>query len=296
MTSQATLVESRVDYLTASVMLDKLASGEEVERSRTIAAKLLMQQESAGNDVRRWASHSFKGFQVGQLCYGESGTGMLFRVSGDAARDNWESIYDVSTNVARLDVAATVKLNGAWSDMSRVHLDEARQYQREHSPKLKVTRIDGGKHGCTLNIGSRSSDAFGRIYDKEAESKNEAWQDCWRYEVEFKRSMAEQAAALLSDASIEQVDPAALAFSWLARRIKVPEGLLNLPCNITARPLQPSDSARTLRWVRTGVKPSVRRLIERGMLRDVLAALGIHSDMLASAGYVLQPPTDREEC
>jgi len=268
------LVESRVDWITGTMMLHKATTPDPIECSLQLADELITNERRKGNQLRRWSFSGFDGLTSGQVSVGQSGQGMIYRLSGDAARDNWQKVHAVATNISRLDVAATYELQKEWRDMSYVHWLEAMDYQRKHNPRMRVTRIDGGKFGRTLTIGSRSSDAYGRIYDKHAESKREEYRDCWRYEVEFKRSQAVQAAQLLADSPGRPAQAAEVASGWFRTRgcshIEVPTDQ-TLPCSSQ----QPSEDARRLRWLRMGVRGSVQRLIETGHKDEVLQALGI---------------------
>lgn len=268
------LIESKVDYLTATCLKNQLHEGQSFSRALEWAYDAVQVEHRKGNDLSPWRSESFEGMRSGQLCVGRNEAGLLFRVSGEFAATHWRTIFHDASNVSRIDCAATVRLTDRWSDLSRVHHDEALQYQKDHASHMRVTRIDGGKHGNTLNIGSRSSEGYGRIYDKWLESGLEAYHDCWRYEVEFKKKSALYTAAYLASEPCDGLAPADIALSWLRKR-----GLRSVPApsqsvNILT-PSKPSDEDRRLEWVRKCVGPLVRSLLDVGRGNDVLAALGI---------------------
>lgn len=284
------LVESRVDYLTATCLNDSLHEGQDFDRALQLGYDLVETEHRRGNDKHPWQSQSFQGVRSGQVCVGRSERGLLFRLSGQLAADHWRDVYRDATNVSRVDCAATVRLTGNWRDLSRVHHDEALQYQKEHSPKLRVTRVDGGKHGCTLNVGSRSSNAYARIYDKSAESGLPEYDDCWRYELEAKKDYALLVAARLSADNDDGLCPAAIACGWLERRG------VSTPWNprvvlINMGPRASSDDQRRLSWYTSTVAPGVQSLIAKGKLNEVILALGL-SGLVKSA----HSPVESHSC
>lgn len=290
MSLKSELIESRVDWISASVMLKDCSSDAELIAAGKLAASLLTAEEQRGNRLQRFSLHGFNGLRAGSAAVGKSASGMIFRLSGDVAAEQWKNVYELSTNVSRLDCAATLRHTGAWIDRSRVHLDEARSYAKKSAPKMRVTRIDGGAHGTTLNIGSRVSDAYGRIYDKEAESQSDHYRDCWRYEVEFKRDKANLACSALSGSSLDSLAPASVSLSWFEARGIVPGQSLTgvaLPRSFQA----PGELDNSLLWFRTGVRGSVARVIAGGRLKEALDSLGLYAEVLASAGYVLNTDT-----
>lgn len=274
MTIPNQLIESHVDYLTATCLSAQLHEGQSFDRLLQWGYDMVQVEHRRGNDLSPWRSESFEGFRSGQLCVGRNEEGLLFRLSGAFAADHWRTVYEDATNVSRIDCASTVRLTDRWIDLSRVHHEEALQYQKERSPHLRVTRIDGGKHGNTLNIGSRSSESYGRIYDKAAESKSEHYADCWRYEVEFKKRAALFTAAHLAADPGDKLLPAAIVVGWLQRRgVSHVQGLTGWA---TTSPSQRvTDDRRRLTWMRTSVRPGVQDLIARGLIEEVLEALDL---------------------
>jgi Replication initiation factor len=280
-------IESRVDWITATSLLQHWTHEIEAEHNALLSQKLLHREEAAGNRIRHSSMFGFSGLACGGVFVGRSGQGYLYRLSGDAAAVWWHDVYHASTNVSRLDVASTIQRWGDRRDLSYVHAEEARSHARVHSPRTKVTRIDGGASGRTVNIGSRTSEAYGRIYDKHAESKRAEYEFCWRYETEFKRVLAKSAANLLDPCSGLAAAPGEMARGWFGRRgigLEQCRASSSLPSSAG----RPTEVQSRLRWLRTGVSGSTAFLIERGMIKEVLAALKLTSDVLESAGYFKQ--------
>jgi Replication initiation factor len=291
---EAELVESRVDWITATALLDKDTRSFDPDALGDLSTRILWNQEKAKNVTHYWQWQGFSGFKCGQAQIGTNGRGYIFRLSGDAAAEFWPMVYQLSTNVTRLDVAATIRHDGAWVDRAIYHHAEALEYQKNHAPNLKVTLIDGGKFGRTLNIGSRVSDSYGRIYDKERESKRLEYRDCWRYEVEFKRDLAERACALLDPAADDHGDPAGMALAWFDRR-QIRSGQLLKTAYVPVGHKSSSDALRSLEWITRSVRGTVETLIAMGLTQETLAALGLFADTLAEAGYLRQPGRSADE-
>lgn len=292
--NQRELIEDRVDWLTATTLIKDASGQDQVERAIVLGSDLLRASQSEGNDLRRWKWMGFEGYTAGKVAVGKNNHGLIFRLSSDKAAAHYKEVVEVATNVSRVDCAATVRLNGAWSDLSREHHAEALAYQREHNPRLRVTRIDGGKHGCSLTVGSRSSNSYGRIYDKHAESKDEAYRDCWRYEVEFKSDDAKFVAMNLAENHDAGVTPAAICGAWFRRRH------IALRQFITGSPLRRSsqlatDDHRRLCWFRSHVRRTVIELLSRGHRDAVLDALGLSQIASGIKGEISPSLTEESE-
>lgn len=297
MIEECEVIENAVDWITATALYQKEDCAVSGERCATLASRLLLQEEQKKNRMRTWSMMGFKGFACGQVQCGIGGQGYLFRLSGEVAATHWREVYALSTNVSRVDCQFTVRHDGAWIDRAVYHADEVRRYQREKAPHMKVTLIDGGKHGRSLCIGSRASTQYGRIYDKEKESKLECYRDCWRYEVEFKKSAAEFVCAELAAEDPPGSSPGSQVAKWMERRQINPGQLLMdvaLPCSHK----KSSDALRSLEWFRRCVKPSVDRCLAWGSSRETLDALGIDGATLRALGWqrpVTSEPTESED-
>lgn len=269
-----TLIESRVDYLTCTTYHHWCTNPAQFQRQLTRALDVLQAEKRRGDDVKGWRMESFNGFTSGRFSIAQNDHGLLIRLSSDLAAMHWHDFFLDATNVSRIDCAATFREDGPWTDRTQTHLDEVRSWASVSSPRLRVTRIDGGLHGNSLMVGSRSSEAYARIYDKYAESKHEAYQDCWRYEVEFKKRSALRVAFQLSETVLDVLGPARLALGWLTRR-NVDVGQIH--SFKLERELMPAVTCdeRKYRWLRRSVAPLVSRLIKSGHLAETLDALGL---------------------
>lgn len=272
------VVESGVDWLSASCSIHKLHEGQSLERFAVRSDELLRAEESRGCKRVRWTNHGFTGWTCGQVGAAVHGSTAIVRLSGHCAAERWRDFVEDSTNVSRLDLAVTARNDAEWTDVTREHLNQVRDHAKLHNPRLRVTRIDGGKHGNTLTIGSRSSDAYLRVYDKERESKREEYRDCWRYELELKRKLANGAAANLYNSEEPCTDVCSTVSMWgLMRACVVPWG--SEVQELSLIPVVRSGGAEdTVRWLRMCVRASVQRAVASGKRFEVLSALGLYDE------------------
>jgi DNA relaxase NicK len=140
-----------------------------------------------------------------------------------------------------------------------------------------ATLIEDLRGGATCYVGSRKSQQFARIYNKAAESGEERYQNCWRYEVQLKNDLATKAAAIFAEVEYTQQTMAAIFVrQWLRRRnVSTP---WRSEAELTALPtIDPknTDVERTLDWLRHTVAPSLRRLKKLGLYDSILEALDL---------------------
>lgn len=118
-----------------------------------------------------------------------------------------QSLFAKNYKVTRLDVAFDV-LNSAYSTV-----DIADTYEREVGERGKDTyAFISSPTGSTLYIGARKSDCMVRVYDKGKESNTDL--DWIRFEIEFKRSLADQI-------SIQIYDDLRASGIWLQKKLSI---------------------------------------------------------------------------
>jgi DNA relaxase NicK len=132
-----------------------------------------------------------------------------------------------------------------------------------------VALLDEYGRGDTCYIGARSSENFGRIYDKGRESPEQYALGSVRFETEHKGTSAARLFEQLLDDSVE---PSSFACGYVAAFFE--SRGVQLPIDVNAVDLLSSlraetDADRQLRWLRTGVMPTVARLVKVGRSADV---------------------------
>lgn len=274
-------VSSSVDFLTITV-------------SKHEKALLLMQEaqrlkadlEGCGWKVKKWGMKGYVGYRIAGMAWGMRHDGCIMMLSGQDAAINWLPALALADNVTRLDLAATIFLQSPFINVAK------RAYARLitdptlcQTKKRRYSYVENSAGGQTCYVGSRSSDQFGRLYDKGCESSEEAitppgW--VWRYEVEFKSYRAKKLAAQMektAELELESVPDTIshLVFNWFRARGIPPiwndvatdtNWVLELEARIT-------DDEAALSWLTVQVRPSVERLIGNGREAEVFEALGI---------------------
>jgi len=116
---------------------------------------------------------------------------------------------------------------------------------------------------------------MGRLYNKWAETRDDQYRGCWRYEVELKNDLATAATMRLHAVADRAAYIAGFVHKWFARRGVSPVFDAASPVDLIAAPAVPSDAEKQLAWLHHGVAPTVDRLIKAGLLSQVLRSLGL---------------------
>jgi len=222
--------------------------------------------EADGFHVKPSKPMGYDGWQCGPVFGGARVDGYMLRVSGQAANEAF-GLWHEDIHITRLDVQATLKSIpgqpewGKWS----IAMAEANQSARPRRGGYPHARLEDGRgKGDTVKVGSRTSDRYGRLYDKEMESLSPEYEGCWRYEIEYKGDYAVMAARHLRAASSLTSAAGALALAEYRNwQFDVPGVSLE-----DARPLaidEPkSDVDRQKSWLRRNVGPTILRLLVGG--------------------------------
>lgn len=232
------------------------------------------ERANGGQERRdRWNRYDLK--TCGHVSAGLREEGALVRLSSEAAQKHWRTVVLRAANVSRLDLQVTVRPDPPDPKLGAAVLRSALRWVkgREHAPKVA---FHGGPAGIeTVYLGSRSSETFGRVYSKEAESGDDAWRDCWRYEVETKGDLAVRVARLLAHddhaaRSIELFVFDHFNNRGIRPRFERPNGDVRVAISRAK-----SDDETRLKWLRESVAPVVSRLSDNGHGDEACAALGV---------------------
>ncbi len=270
------VVDAGVDYLTATTRLRR--SG---RRALSKAEFIALGERKKGNAIAPWSMSGFSGFRCGSIQYGYRGEECIVRLSGALAAAHWRSVADAADNISRVDLQVTLREESSARTRILSHYKAARRQRARSKGGPCVSLFSGDEGGSTLYLGKRTSERYGRVYDKFAESKDERYLGCVRYEVEFKNDPAfilvQRMKGILNESSLVQatVRQYFLDRGVVCRWRSNDSGLLIVP---TA---ESPDADRQLAWLRSQVRPTVQSLIECGRVQDVVNALGL--------GPTLQP-------
>lgn len=266
------LIETGVDYVTATA---NTAEGR--NRFREWGAEWLSSEVAAGNECRNWAGHGYSGLSSGSIQYGLDGDTALLRVSGAEANAKATKIVQLATNISRLDLQSTVRLNRDTPQFAAQLERRALQFKRKHNQRWEVQLLRNDVRGQTLYLGRRVSDRFIRVYNKHTESALVQYERCWRAEVQYGGRLANWRAKQLFETNSDATVAHELVYLECIRRgipwLRLPKGT---GVRLKAVPVtRLSSSDEQLAWLRSQVRPTVLKLVDRGRLIDVLTALGL---------------------
>lgn len=271
------VIESQPDWLTASVHDEH-----RVPSLHHYADSLIPGELALGAKVKAWAFYGYTGYSAGRVRYGQRDGAACLQLSGDLAAQGLAHSLLLTDTVTRFDIAVTTRLPERDLEAAAVSYGECMAWRLVHPRAALPTLIQNGDDGATLYIGRRTSDAMLRMYNKEAERRQdkdvvgaEHYAACWRYELEAKGETALPLARIVAQAPDRAVAIQAYVHDWLTAHGAVPRfphsGAQTLLPGFNRR----SDRERTLAWFRTSVGPAISRLLQTGPAREVYEALGI---------------------
>ena len=216
----------------------------------------------------------FSGWRAGEVQFGKREDEVIVRLSGQLAHTNWRKFYALANNTSRLDLEVTTRTISAAHTRIVRHLKQAKRWAAKRKKPPFVGRYSANDGAETVYLNRRVSDAFGRVYDKGRESKLAMYDNCVRYEVEFKGRRAGEVAAQLYLQESESAEVCGRVARFVTDR-----GLL-LPTDFkvgvhSGLHRSASDCDRKLAWMLMSVRPSVIALIRNNRLDEVLKALSL---------------------
>ena len=228
----------------------------------------------SGFEGRPWGMSGFIGLTCGHIQLGTRNQEALVRLGGPLAHLHWRKAYEMADNVTRIDLECTTRsARNAHHRITR-EVNAARRHSRRQEKGATVTTIKCTDGGYTLYLGKRSSERYGRIYDKFAQDKSEWYLNCVRYEVEYKGNLSKLVARGCYSAKDHNAAIAARLRAFFSAR-GLDAKWLAVPLFHEVSPqLAPTANSR-LRWLRSQVRSSIRPLIDAGMLDQVLSALDL---------------------
>lgn len=225
-----------------------------------------------GHEAAAWSWMGYEGQSIGGLSWGRREDTDILRCSGGTSERMFDTFAHYQGNCSRLDVALTLK----WPTPERHVASQAysRLVGQSDATKRRLYSLITNSHGGeTLYVGSRASDQFGRVYDKDAEQGLSRISCRWRYEVEFKADRAKKVLELLQDSRERGI-----MYLGIVRGFFEPRGV-RLPAladeqEIKVEVLAPPRQVDTqLAWLRQQVQPVVGRLRRLGLEASVIEAL-----------------------
>lgn len=218
----------------------------------------------------------YYGWQTQHFFHGQREDSSIIVAGGAVAHDVHRSVLNVCDNISRIDLQVTVALPSERPHLAQQAFAALKGGTPSRIKARNVTLIDSHPTGETCNVGKRSSDTYGRIYDKAAQLGNLPARSLWRYEVEHKRDSALAVAGALRSDQRAQVVAKSLVWSWFNAR-----GVLPLfhsePFSCSQEPIKDAGEHDVLTWFEDSLSITVGRAISRYGLPRVLEALRLAS-------------------
>lgn len=276
--AHATIVSAGIDYITATMTHES----PNVLEWYTGCTRYLETIVSEGNEAQSTRRLGYEGISVGGSFAGVRDDGYLVSISGERAQQGFDAVYRHLPHVSRLDVQCTIKTDDGSPSTAMLAREAIRQSNTKLSKaaQREATLIESLSGGATCYVCSKKSEQFARIYNKEAESGEDRYKNCWRYEVQLKNNLATQTATLFRLSEYAQPNQAAsFVRQWLRKRgVHAP---WDAPAELYALPSEKntaSDVETRLRWLREQVRPAIRRLIKLGLRDSIISALGLDDE------------------
>lgn len=275
--SNVTVIESQVDWLTASCHTRR---GTELLRAHVDI--WLADEVRRGERKHAFRLMGYQGQQAGRVRWGERDNAGLVQLSGDLAEQHLSTVRTLQDTITRVDICTTVQTAELNDDVGDDHYGQALVWYDANPNAARPERKSDGDGGCTISIGRRESPYVLRVYNKQREREADhdvegaaRYQRCWRYELETK-GYAAPGIARLADDHEDRAD-------WIQSFLYLycaEHGILPLFPPTGAQALKPgftrrSDRQRTLEWFAKTVAPAIQRCLSTGDPSDVSKALGI---------------------
>lgn len=221
----------------------------------------------------------YEGVGAGGCFIGSREDGHIIQFSGRFADMFFWRVYRYDCHISRIDIQVTCKFH---TMPKRVAKEAYRDAITENASlsvgrRRKIWIVVGSDGGDTCYVGSASSDARARIYNKEVQSEDILYSKCWRYEVVLKNEQAQHFASYLT----KRRDTATQYCSdWVAvwfekRGVQAP--WVHDAANVAIPPLKtlPTDIERKLNWLKHQVRPTVEYLLTVQDKETILQLLGL---------------------
>ena len=271
--AKATTVYSGVDWISATLKREEL--DDQVWLADCMHA--LYDIQALGNTIKRRSLMGFDGWESGGCFVGSNETMHYAQFAGKYANDAYHMADHPKVHISRIDLQITVQYDFELIKEGRYQYARAIHHNKslpEHRQR-KIHLFAGSDGGDTIYIGSPSSDQRGRLYNKAKQSGDAAYERSWRYEVVYRNQLAlgmfrrvYNSGSEASTVILQEV------LDWYLQRGVVILDVRNSGNNAIAPPKQPkSDVQRKLRWIRTQVVPTIRKLAELGYAEELMEVI-----------------------
>ncbi len=265
----STVTSSHVDWITLTTH-----TRDRSDALWGLGNRLCAASEQKGELPTGWHAHGYRGATVPGIAYGARADGCYLRLSSRQSSEHWLEALTAAENCSRIDLAVDTHFNfPVTSLVDELYVEVPNKSRHGGRPPMRKV-VKDTRGGQTLYFGARTSERFGRLYDKGIESKSHGAGQRWRWEVEAKERCARAfAEGLMTAASPESYIQGAVA-AFFYSRAGVTLGEISSTFRFSEAQKAPR-AEQLLHWLAIGVRPTVAKLIPVYGLERVLHSLGI---------------------
>lgn len=269
------IVDAGIDYISLTMKADN----PNVQHWLRSAFSYLEEIAVHKDEINHTKRLGYEGLSFGGSFVGQRERDAIAVFSGQRAKLAHTKLYRRDCHVSRLDVQTSFRYSTTASNVAQIVRNQVMKDNARLSSarQRNATLIEDLRGGATCYVGTRKSEQFARIYNKEAESGDSDYKGVWRYEVQLKNRLAEKVAEQFTTGDYKpEAQAATFVKQWLRHRgVQTPweaeAELLPLP-----KDTNPStQSEARLRWLRDQVRPAIRQLLKYGLRDDIIEALGL---------------------
>lgn len=268
-------VEAGVDWISMSMPVGVNPSAEWYQECLGIIERI----QDDGNEAKERNLLGYAGISVGNCFCGAGESTYYCQLTGSYAPRYWRDIYRLEGHISRLDIQCTVFFSSAIESLGVDTLAVARHAAigKGSKPKWSVTRVDDNSGGFSMYVGSKDSEHYLNMYNKEVESKDERYKNSWRYELRLKNEYGTKAArALYVRPGAEHNSILETVRRWLLRRgISAPWEGIAVDSIIAPLEKPKTDKETALWWLSHQVKPALDKAAKLGYYKEACEALGL---------------------
>jgi len=269
----ATIVSTGVDWVTASA-----EEGAKAELLREYGLRLIGTEAGKGERMYEWGNHGLSGWRTRHAVCIWSDQRTVVELHEHLSHDQWGDVLELSDNCSRFDVETTVRQEPFDRQLAIREWEDSLGRRTEAGKEPYYDLYARRGKGNTLYIGSGASRYKARLYDKGRESREAVWRDCWRYEVQARRERASQMADQFRASDDPERDMAALVHSHFDARGVVPIFDAGAAGGLDPLPRTRTHAERSLAWIDTAWRPTLRRLAAWEAEGEAWRVLGFHFD------------------
>lgn len=249
------------------------------DKAQRVAMSLIEQGIAQGHKLVKSSRNSYSVVGIPGIQWGAGQQGWMTVMSGEIARRHWMAAYVFSDNCSRFDLQTTIRMP--------FDTEEYIQGVFAHSAELggaawlaRASIILSGQRGSTLYYGSRTSQQFGRVYDKARQSKRDPGFDkCIRFEVEYKKPLSQAVVASMfeNDPTVEGITD--IVLTWFEKRGIYGPQVYTHSDSETQLGRRETTNEKKISWLRTTVRSTYQQLRMAGLQTEADEALGVTMDI-----------------